>query len=129
MAGTICLPQRESPLRWGGGVKVKVIEAIRGARPLVTTSIGAQGIPFALRPGVCLADDVAGLAEHVVRLCRDGDERQWRHAHLLANRQAGPTWHAAASSTIRVWSDVVRRADATTGERRLVKGKVDHDTP
>jgi polysaccharide biosynthesis protein PslH len=117
------------PLRWGGGVKVKVTEAIRRARPLVTTSIGAQGIPPALRPGVCVADDAAGLAEHVVRLCHDGDERQWRRAHLLANRQAGPTWHDATSSTIRVWSDVARRADAAAGERHSLEGKVDHDTP
>ena len=42
------------PLRYGAGVKLKVIEALREGLPLVTTSIGAQGVP--------------GL-EHVASIC------------------------------------------------------------
>ena len=33
------------PLRYGAGVKLKVVEALREGLPLVTTSIGAQGVP------------------------------------------------------------------------------------
>ena len=33
------------PLRYGAGVKLKVVEALREGLPLVTTSIGAQGMP------------------------------------------------------------------------------------
>jgi O-antigen biosynthesis protein len=43
------------PLRFGAGVKGKVLEAIRYGVPLITTSIGAEGIPDAL--------DVMGIAD------------------------------------------------------------------
>jgi glycosyltransferase involved in cell wall biosynthesis len=35
------------PLRFGAGVKGKVLEAIQKNRPLVTTSVGAEGVPDA----------------------------------------------------------------------------------
>ena len=35
------------PLRFGAGVKGKVLEAIQKNRPLVTTSVGAEGVPEA----------------------------------------------------------------------------------
>ena len=35
------------PLRYGAGVKGKVVEAIYNGAPIVTTSTGAEGIPFA----------------------------------------------------------------------------------
>jgi glycosyltransferase involved in cell wall biosynthesis len=43
------------PLRFGAGVKGKVLEAIRYGVPLITTSIGAEGIPD--------ASDVMGIAD------------------------------------------------------------------
>ncbi len=33
------------PLRYGAGVKGKVVEAIYNGAPIVTTSVGAEGIP------------------------------------------------------------------------------------
>ena len=41
------------PLRYGAGVKLKVVEALREGLPLVTTSIGAQGMPGL---GACRVD-------------------------------------------------------------------------
>ena len=34
------------PLRYGAGVKGKVLEALYNGAPVITTSIGAEGIPF-----------------------------------------------------------------------------------
>ena len=45
------------PLRFGAGVKGKVVEALSHGLPLVTTSIGSQGIP-ALGEIVPVCDDV-----------------------------------------------------------------------
>ncbi len=33
------------PLRQGAGVKLKVVEALREGLPLVTTPVGARGLP------------------------------------------------------------------------------------
>jgi GT2 family glycosyltransferase/SAM-dependent methyltransferase/glycosyltransferase involved in cell wall biosynthesis len=48
------------PLRFGAGVKGKVVESLCHGVPLVTTSIGAQGI-VGLEKVVPVRDDVAGI--------------------------------------------------------------------
>ena len=53
------------PLRFGAGVKGKVLEAIRYGVPLVTTSIGAEGIPDAVDV-MRVADDPETFAQAVL---------------------------------------------------------------
>jgi GT2 family glycosyltransferase/glycosyltransferase involved in cell wall biosynthesis len=60
------------PLRYGAGVKLKVVEALHSGVPLVTTSTGAQGIPD-LETVSIVNDDPAEIAEALVRLLRDDD--------------------------------------------------------
>ncbi|HEX6359933.1 glycosyltransferase [Actinophytocola sp.] len=99
------------PLRIGGGVKVKVIEAIRRSCLLVSTTVGGiRGIPEPLRSAVCFADDATTFAGHVVRLCVDPAERRRRRAVLAANQWAAPTWEESSRRTIRLWSTTSARA-------------------
>ena len=65
------------PLRMGAGVKSKVVEALREGLPLVTTSVGAQGLP-GIEACVAIADDAQGLADAAVKLLRD--DALWREA-------------------------------------------------
>jgi glycosyltransferase involved in cell wall biosynthesis len=60
-----------NPLRFGSGVKGKILASMEAGVPVVTTSIGNEGI--GLEPGLegLIADDAAGLAEQVVRLFED----------------------------------------------------------
>ncbi len=46
------------PLRMGGGIKVKILEALRNNKIVVTTSIGAQGIPCVEASGLDVCNDV-----------------------------------------------------------------------
>lgn len=46
------------PLRFGAGVKLKVVEAMHRGVPVVTTSVGAQGLP-----GVAAICDIVEMAE------------------------------------------------------------------
>lgn len=79
------------PLRFGAGVKGKVVEALRYGVPLVTTEVGAQGLP-GIGACVALADDPQALAGHVVRLL--ADDAAWRVAS-----QAGVSYARANFST------------------------------
>lgn len=103
------------PLLWGGGVKVKVIEALRRACLLVSTSTGLQGIPEELRSAACCADDAATFADHVVRLSSAPQERRRRRRQLVENEHAAPTWEASSAQTLRLWSQVSREADGAAG--------------
>ncbi|NML14166.1 glycosyltransferase [Azohydromonas caseinilytica] len=62
------------PLRFGAGVKHKVVEALSQGVPLVTTSVGAQGLP-GLEKACAIADEAQALAQHIVTLLRD--EAAW----------------------------------------------------
>lgn len=67
------------PLRYGAGVKGKVIEALYYGAPVVTTSIGAEGIPEA-ETVMSIADDPFSFAEEVVSLYLDTNRcRQMCH--------------------------------------------------
>ena len=55
------------PLRMGAGVKSKVVEALREGLPLVTTHVGAQGLP-GIEECVAIADDARGLADSAVEI-------------------------------------------------------------
>ena len=60
------------PLRYGAGVKGKVVEAIYNGSVIVTTSIGAEGIPEAERV-MKIADEPENFADEVARLYHDPD--------------------------------------------------------
>lgn len=58
------------PLRFGAGVKHKVVEALAAGLPLVTTSVGAQGLPDL--QAVCrVRDSAEELAAQIIELLRD----------------------------------------------------------
>ncbi|CAN5372643.1 glycosyltransferase [soil metagenome] len=62
------------PLRFGGGVKGKVVEALRYGLPTVTTSVGAQGIA-GIESALTVTDRPADFAQAVLNLLTD--DVQW----------------------------------------------------
>ena len=63
------------PLRYGAGVKGKVVEAIYNGAPIVTTSVGSEGIPN-VEDVLLIKDEPDEFAETVVKLY--SDERRLR---------------------------------------------------
>ncbi|MCF4124261.1 methyltransferase domain-containing protein [Methylobacterium sp. SyP6R] len=69
------------PLRFGGGVKGKVIEAFSNAIPVVSTSIGMQGIDA---DDICIvADEPGAFADGVIRCLLDPAATQARAARAI----------------------------------------------
>jgi polysaccharide biosynthesis protein PslH len=62
-----------APLLIGGGTRVKILEALAMAKPVVATSVGAEGLELLDRESVLIADDVGSFAEQVIRLLSDPD--------------------------------------------------------
>ena len=60
------------PLRYGAGIKGKVIEALYNGLPIVSTSIGAEGIQDA-EELLNVADTKEGFASKVIELYNDVD--------------------------------------------------------
>ena len=57
-----------APLRIGGGTRLKIVEAMALARPVVATSIGAEGIEVRHNRDLLLADAPRDFADAVLRL-------------------------------------------------------------
>ncbi|MBW4054021.1 MAG: glycosyltransferase [Proteobacteria bacterium] len=64
-----------APIRYGGGIKIKVLEAMACGKAVVTTSVGAEGIAEAGEGAFLVADDPAAFAEAVVALLSDKERR------------------------------------------------------
>jgi glycosyltransferase involved in cell wall biosynthesis len=59
-----------APLRYGGGMKGKVCEALASGVPVVTTSVGTQGIPLVSGISACIVDSPREFADAVVSILR-----------------------------------------------------------
>jgi O-antigen biosynthesis protein len=62
-----------APLRFGAGMKGKVTQCLAVGLPVVTTSVGAEGLDVTDGQNALIADDVSGLVERVVRVYRDDE--------------------------------------------------------
>jgi glycosyltransferase involved in cell wall biosynthesis len=60
-----------APLRAAGGSRLKILESLDAGRPVVATSLGAEGLEDLVGHGVVVADDPAGLATAIVDLLDD----------------------------------------------------------
>ncbi len=98
------------PLRGGGGVKSKVLEAFAMSRAVVTTSIGAEGIA-GLRDGehALVADDPGAFAARVSALLSDAAARERLGTAGRALVGARYAWSRSLEALEAVYGDVLRR--------------------
>jgi glycosyltransferase involved in cell wall biosynthesis len=83
------------PLLTGSGTRLKILEAWAAGLPVVSTSVGAEGLAACGEEHLLLADGAAEFAEAVSRLlaCRDLRARLGLAGRLLMEKEF--TWEAA----------------------------------
>lgn len=65
------------PLRLGAGVKIKVLESLASGLPVITTSVGAEGIMIENNRDVLIEDDPISFAEKLNKLIIDKEKRSF----------------------------------------------------
>ena len=97
------------PMRSGSGTRLKIFEAMACGKAVVSTSIGAEGLPVTHGENIILADDPVEFALHVARLLRSPEERGrlGRAARKLVEENF--SWAIIASA----FEDCLYRADMT----------------
>ena len=103
------------PIRIGGGTRLKIYEALAMDKPVVTTSVGAEGLPISHGVHALFADGPQAFADAVVSLLREPDR-----AAQLARAGGGFVreefdWNTVADAFAETCVEVVGRK--ATGRR------------
>jgi len=96
-----------APLRYGGGIKGKIVTSLSLGVPVVATPIAAEGMGLGNEDDVLVADTADRMAEQIVRVYNDGD--LWRRLSSNGYRtfQDRFTLAAGAGKVLAVINDLI----------------------
>jgi sugar transferase (PEP-CTERM/EpsH1 system associated) len=86
------------PLRIGGGTRLKIFEAMAMGKAVVSTTVGAEGLPVVNGEHVLVADEPNTFARAVARLLRDSGRRAAIESAARALVVERYDWSAVAGS-------------------------------
>ena len=90
------------PLRIGGGTRLKIYESMAARVPVVSTTIGAEGLTIHPPEDIRLADTPQDFAERCLELLDDADERQLVAERAWAMVSSQFSWETVAQCFERV---------------------------
>jgi glycosyltransferase involved in cell wall biosynthesis len=96
------------PLRAGGGTRLKILEAMALGRPVISTSLGCEGLDVVDGQHLLIADDPKLFAEKTIELIKDRVlyERLVQNARALVENRY--SWAAIADQLLSFYSSVTR---------------------
>jgi polysaccharide biosynthesis protein PslH len=92
-----------APLTEGGGIKIKILEAMGRGLPVVTTPIGAEGITSAADETLWLAPDIAAFPELALAAATQPDEAMRRAERARRLIEADFSWAAIAGRLTEIY--------------------------
>lgn len=106
------------PLRLGGGTRLKIVEGMAMQKPIVSTTLGAEGIDAVPGRDILIADQPAAFAAGIVQLLENPGlaGRLATSARALAVERY--SWRGAAAALTGFYRSVIatgRRSDAAKG--------------
>lgn len=96
------------PLRAGGGTRLKILEAMAFNRPVVSTTIGSEGLDAIDAEHLLIADSPATFADQVVRALQDRPLSERLAATARDFVVARYDWDLIAAQQLRTYEEVVR---------------------
>lgn len=93
------------PLRVGGGTRLKVLEAMAAGTPVISTTLGAEGLMVSDGSDIILADSPAQLIEASVTL--DENSSRWQEIVINARKLVREQydWSVIGSRLLRLYSE------------------------
>ncbi len=96
------------PLRIGGGTRLKILEAMAAGTPVISTGIGAEGLPVQHGVDILLADSPQEMVECVLSL-HPGSEL-WKKLTAAGRVTARPyDWNAVGDKLLRFYDGQLAR--------------------
>ncbi|MBA7536043.1 D-inositol-3-phosphate glycosyltransferase [subsurface metagenome] len=97
------------PLRIAGGTRLKILEAMAAGIPVVSTSIGAEGLNVTADENILIADTPEEFAEMTIRLLRNPELRERIAYNARIFVEENYQWKKIAENMIGVYKEVIRR--------------------
>jgi glycosyltransferase involved in cell wall biosynthesis len=105
-----------APLTAGSGTKYKVLEALSAGVPSVCTNLAIEGLDIKADQHVKVADDDAGLAQHIIELLKDRTEaeRLAQNGRSLVEEQYA--WNVALRD-LKPWLETIADLPKANGSK------------
>lgn len=97
------------PVRYGGGTRIKILEAFAYGVPVVATTVGCEGLEVKPGEDLLVADEAAAFAAACLRLLGDRQLRSRIGARGQACWQRRYRWEAVAPTVRTIVSEVAAR--------------------
>lgn len=97
------------PLRGGGGVRVKLLEAVAARKVVVTTSLGLDGVAFCPDRHVRVADSAEEFARHCVDVLSHPERFVQMTQDAFALLDEKYSWTAVGHQLENLYRGAVRR--------------------
>lgn len=103
-----------APLRFGSGLKIKLVEALAWGKPMVVSPVTLQGVEETCGPAVLVADSAAAFVSAIRSLQQDGGLRAdlSRRAIGAVEAQFAP---AVAHRALRAWLQDAAKGNTGAG--------------
>lgn len=96
------------PVRIGGGTRLKIFEAMAMGLPIVSTTVGAEGLPVLDGLDILIRDDPASFASAVTQLLQDPLSARALAARGAAKVRERFSWKAVATEFARICEQTER---------------------
>jgi glycosyltransferase involved in cell wall biosynthesis len=104
------------PLRIGGGTRLKIFEAMAMGKAIVSTSIGAEGLPVTHGKDIVIADTPKSFARSVVELLHQPEQRKSLGLSARQFVETKSSWRAVSE----LFDDLLGRVSELPSLRNVV---------
>ena len=94
------------PLRIGGGTRLKIVESLGIGTPVVSTTIGAQGLDLKHDQDILLADTAERFVAETVRALQSSELRERIQRTGMTTAQARLSWTKLGADLSRVYTEL-----------------------
>jgi glycosyltransferase involved in cell wall biosynthesis len=99
------------PLRAGGGTRLKILESMALGRPVVSTSLGCEGLQVVDQEHLLIADTPVEFAQRVIQLLQDRELRARLAGQARRLVESRYDWSVISANLLRVYHDLVVQVD------------------
>lgn len=95
------------PLRIGGGMRIKILELMAAGRPIVTTTLGAEGINYTSGKDILIADSAEDFYKQISSLIENEEERLSIAVTAKQMVKENYSWQRIISELINYYKEIL----------------------